>query len=196
MERLLGSRRLAKHAANVFGNELGRAASQGDAAEVVRLLRLGHDANELTLRGSPLHEACRRGHLAVAQVGTPSSHVAVARLARTLQFQFLNNRIRQVLCDVGGCSVNACDITGDTPLHCCVSHGHVELARLLVARGANVHAKEVAGATPLQCATTSIFIPTAEARRQASTDRFPRSARRAMTSLTLSTVALTNCGCL
>jgi ankyrin repeat protein len=136
IEKFLGSRRLAKGTAAVFMSHFAQAASRGDSAEVARLIDSKTDVNETTLRGTALHEACRRGHLEVAQI----------------------------LCDAGA-RVDLCDITGDTALHCSVSHGHVAIAALLTSRRADVRAREVAGATPLQCATTSVFIRSDDTRR-------------------------------
>ena len=136
LEKLLGSRRLAKGTAAVFMSQFAQAASRGDVIEVKRMLEARTDVNEATLRGTALHEACRRGHFEIAQL----------------------------LCDAGA-SIDSCDITGDTPLHCSVSHGHVSIATLLISLRADVRAREVAGATPLQCATTSVFIRSDDARR-------------------------------
>jgi ankyrin repeat protein len=135
-EKVLGSRRLAKGTAAVFMSHLAQAASRGDGSEVSRLLELGADVNETTLRGTALHEACRRGFLEIARRLLDARADAEAR-----------------------------DITGDTPLHCGVGHGHVAVAALLVARRADVRAREVAGATPLQCATTSVFVRDDDRRR-------------------------------
>lgn len=45
--------------------------------------------------------------------------------------------IAEQLLAAGAC-VNLADVTGDTPLHCAVSHGRVEVAKTLITRGANV----------------------------------------------------------
>lgn len=136
LEKLLGSRRLAKGTAAVFMSQFAQAASRGDFGEVKRMLDSKTDVNEATLRGTALHEACRRGHFEIARA----------------------------LCEAGA-NIDASDITGDTPLHCSVSHGHVSIATLLTSLRADVRAREVAGATPLQCATTSVFIRSDDSRR-------------------------------
>lgn len=136
VEKLLGSRRLAKGTAAVFMSQFAQAASRGDFGEVKRMLEAKADVNEATLRGTALHEACRRGHFEIARA----------------------------LCEAGA-NIDSSDITGDTPLHCSVSHGHVGIATLLISLRADVRAREVAGATPLQCATTSVFIRSDDSRR-------------------------------
>eukprot|EP00292_Cryptomonas_paramecium_P017503 CAMPEP_0113725594 /NCGR_PEP_ID=MMETSP0038_2-20120614/39861_1 /TAXON_ID=2898 /ORGANISM="Cryptomonas paramecium" /LENGTH=101 /DNA_ID=CAMNT_0000655903 /DNA_START=159 /DNA_END=460 /DNA_ORIENTATION=+ /assembly_acc=CAM_ASM_000170 len=91
-ERLLGSRRLARGAASVFMSSCAQAASTGDIAMLQQLLKERADPNESTLRGTPLHEACRRGSL----------------------------RAARLLLDAGS-RVDNRDVTGDTPLHCAVA---------------------------------------------------------------------------
>ena len=118
-------------------SQFAQAASRGDVSEVQRMISAKADINEATLRGTALHEACRRGHLEIVQI----------------------------LC-AAGARIDSTDITGDTPLHCCVSHGHVAIAALLISLRADVRAREVAGATPLQCAATSVFVRSDGARRE------------------------------
>ena len=76
-----------------------------------------------------------------------------------------HDTIAELLIDARA-SVNHADVTGDTPLHCAVSHGRVGIAKILIARGANVNAREIAGGTPLNIATTSIFITSTAVRKE------------------------------
>ena len=125
----------------LFINKLVWAASNGDEEEVARLLEAGQspdDLGVLTLGSSPMHEASRRGH------------VACVRL----------------LCRARADVMKRDAVTNETPLHCAVVFGHVEVAAVLVSAGSDLNAQDIAGGTPLQHATTSLFIASMEARQR------------------------------
>ena len=125
----------------LFINKLVWAASNGDEEEVARLLEAGQspdDLGVLTLGSSPMHEASRRGH------------VACVRL----------------LCRARADVMKRDAVTNETPLHCAVVFGHVEVAAVLVSAGSDLNAQDIAGGTPLQHATTSLFITSMEARQR------------------------------
>ena len=82
----------------MFRGKLFRAVAAGDEDEVKRLIEEGADVNERGYRGGPLHEASRRGRTEIVGLLCASS-----------------------------ADVNARDITKETPLHCAVSCGHLEV---------------------------------------------------------------------
>jgi len=51
-----------------------------------------------------------------------------------------------------GCSVDAKEEHGKTPLHCAANKGHRELLLLLLSNGADINAKDLHGRTPLHYA--------------------------------------------
>jgi ankyrin repeat protein len=58
----------------------------------------------------------------------------------------------------GDGDVNAQDAAGYSPLHAAASYDHIELARLLLDRGADVHIKDEDGDTPIQvCESAGMF---------------------------------------
>eukprot|EP00960_Hanusia_phi_P049737 759741-Hanusia_phi.AAC.1 len=82
----------------MFRGRLFRAVVAGDEEEVKKLIEAGDDVNENGYRGAPLHEASRRGRTEMVQLLCASS-----------------------------ADVNARDITQETPLHCAVSCGQLEV---------------------------------------------------------------------
>ncbi len=51
------------------------------------------------------------------------------------------------------CQVNNVDCAGRTPLHLSAEHGHEDVARILVVKGASVHVTDAKGQTPLHLAS-------------------------------------------
>lgn len=103
---------------------LSRAASDGNVAEVERLIANGADVNEGMERWTPLHHAAYRGHLAVAE-------------------QLITH----------GANVDAEDYKHRTPLSLAARQGKLAMARLLITNGADPNAKDKNGWTPLHHAT-------------------------------------------
>jgi truncated hemoglobin YjbI len=101
-------------------------ASTGDVARV--LLAAGATADVVSgpTRGTPLHQASRRGHVAVAQA----------------------------LLDHGA-TIDARDTKRETPLRRAVNCRQIEIVRLLVRHGADPHAADRRGVTPLEVARTA-----------------------------------------
>ena len=115
------------------------AAHGGDLALVELALRNGANV-EVTdnrtrgtrgiycrTRGTPLHWACLKGHLAVVKY-LLTSH---------------------------GANLEATENDGDTPLHLACEWGHLDVVQELVAHGANLEATDDAGKTPLHLAASA-----------------------------------------
>jgi ankyrin repeat protein len=102
------------------------AARDGDVSAVERLLLSGTDVNEEEDRSgrTPLHEAARRRHLAVA-----------------------------ILLLDEGAKVDAMDNLEKTPLWLAAWEGQTAVAELLIARGADINIADSSGRTPLHGAT-------------------------------------------
>jgi hemoglobin len=100
-------------------------ASTGEVARV--LLTAGAAADDASgpTRGTPLHQAARRGYVSVAEA----------------------------LLDYGA-TVDARDAKGQTPLRRAVNCRQLQIVRLLVRRGADPHAADHRRATPLDVART------------------------------------------
>src|SRR5262249_37061115 len=101
-------------------------ASHGDVARV--LLAAGAPADVATgpTRGTPLHQAARRGNVSVADA----------------------------LLDHGA-TIDARDAKGQTPLRRAVNCRQLQIVRLLAHRGADPHAADRRGVTPLDVARTA-----------------------------------------
>jgi ankyrin repeat protein len=100
-------------------------ASTGEVARV--LLSAGATANVASgpTRGTPLHQAARRGYVSVTEA-------------------LLNH----------GATIDARDAKGQTPLRRAVNCRQLAIVRLLVRRGADCHAADYRGVTPLDVART------------------------------------------
>jgi hypothetical protein len=101
----------------LFLNKLARAAAGGDDEEVERLLAAGQSPNDAGILGSPIHEASRRGRLACVKL----------------------------LCRARADIKQRDAVTSETPLHCAVVFGHVQVARILVEAGCDLNAQDLAG---------------------------------------------------
>jgi truncated hemoglobin YjbI len=101
-------------------------ASTGDVARVLLASGATVDVTSGPTRGTPLHQAARRGCASVAQA----------------------------LLDHGA-TIDARDAKGQTPLRRAVNCRQIEIVRLLVRRGADPHAPDRRGETPLAVARSA-----------------------------------------
>jgi truncated hemoglobin YjbI len=101
-------------------------ASTGDVARVLLTAGAAADVASGPTRGTPLHQAARRGYVSAAEA----------------------------LLDHGA-TVDARDAKGQTPLRRAVNCRQLEVVRLLVRRGADPHGADRRGATPLDVARTA-----------------------------------------
>jgi hemoglobin len=100
-------------------------ASAGDVARVLLAAGATADVASGPTRGTPLHQAARRGYVSVAEA----------------------------LLDHGA-TVDARDSKGQTPLRRAVNCRQLQITRFLVRRGADPHAADRRGVTPLDVART------------------------------------------
>lgn len=101
-------------------------ASTGDVARVLLAAGASADVASGPTRGTPLHQAARRGNVSVAQA----------------------------LLDHGA-AIDARDAKGQTPLRRAVNCRQFSIVRLLVRHGADPHATDRRGVTPLAVACTA-----------------------------------------
>jgi hemoglobin len=101
-------------------------ASTGDVARVLLAAGAAVDVASGPTRGTPLHQAARRGHVSVAQA-------------------LLEH----------GATVDARDAKEQTPLRRAVNCRQLPIVRLLVRHGADPHAADRRGVTPLDVARTA-----------------------------------------
>jgi truncated hemoglobin YjbI len=100
-------------------------ASTGDVARVLLAAGATADVASGPTRGTPLHQAARRGYVSVAEA-------------------LLNH----------GAAIDARDAKGQTPLRRAVNCRQLQIVQLLVQRGADCHAADHRGVTPLDVART------------------------------------------
>jgi ankyrin repeat protein len=135
------------------------AASEGHL-EIVRILldRAGSDANARDKYNStPLHLAAEQGHLEIVQIllaQNADANAADDRGWTPLDLACCNEHweVAQLLIEQGGASVNVQRYDGGTPLHIVCSKGGrrpVDVAQLMLDRGADASIKDVYGDTPL-----------------------------------------------
>jgi truncated hemoglobin YjbI len=101
-------------------------ASTGDVARLLLAAGATADVASGPTRGTPLHQAARRGDVSVAQA-------------------LLEH----------GATIDARDAKGQTPLRRAVNCQQLEIVRLLVQHGADPHAADRRGVTPLDVARTA-----------------------------------------
>jgi ankyrin repeat protein len=90
-----------------------RASTENNLPEVSRLLSVGANVNAKDNEGwTPLHWACRKGHVQVAK-------------------EILEH----------GADITVKDNAGRTPLHWACYNGHVTVGNELLSRGANIEAE-------------------------------------------------------
>ena len=106
-----------------LSERLCRAARDGDAEKVLRLINEGADVNRKNNWGTPLHLASELGHVEVVKVLLEK-----------------------------GADVNAKDDYGKTPLHDASYYGEEEAVRLLLEKGADANAVNSDGKTALDLA--------------------------------------------
>lgn len=119
----------------LFMNKLARAAAGGDDEEVGRLLAAGQSPNDVGLLGSPIHEASRRGRVGCVKL----------------------------LCGARADIKQRDAVTNETPLHCAVVFGHVQVAKVLIEAGSELNAQDLAGgfAPAILCLCTSMLLTSA-----------------------------------
>jgi len=102
------------------------AVNADDIAEALRLIRLGADLDAPDLAGPPVNLAAAKGSLAMVRI----------------------------LVDAGAELETGGDPAGARPLHMAAMHGHSEIARFLISRGAAPDSRDDWGRTPLMVAAT------------------------------------------
>jgi ankyrin repeat protein len=102
------------------------AVNADDIAEALRLIRIGIDVDEPDLAGPPVNLAAAKGSLAMVRI----------------------------LADAGADLEASGDPANARPLHMAAMHGHPEIARFLISRGANPDSRDDWGRTPLMVAAT------------------------------------------
>eukprot|EP00899_Mesostigma_viride_P012367 jgi/Mesvir1/21130/Mv08885-RA.1 len=128
------------------------AAAKGSLGAAVRLLDLGADPNLLDPNGvSPVYEAVRSDHIAVADVLTASgATLQLANPGVQLCTAISNNRadlVDRLL--TYGADCNEMDYHGRRALHVAASLGLVKIIKLLLENGASVEATDDWGRTAL-----------------------------------------------
>jgi cytohesin len=143
-----------------MGSPLHQAAARGKAADVSRLLAAGADPNAVNDRGqAPLHLAATRNEdgppivAALVQAGA-RVNAADSRGATPLIVALMVGRVptARALLDAGADAVAPAGYHDLTPLHITAAMGEVDLADVLLRKGATLAAVDDAGATPLHFA--------------------------------------------
>lgn len=141
-----------------FSRGLLGAASDGDYDKVERLLRKGHDPNQVDAYGySALIYACRQGHSRVIKlllehgaqpnVQTKGGSTALHRASYHGHLQCVC-----LLLNTGADSTLA-DSDGKTALHKAAENGHQEVCKVLLKKTPRLlEAKDIHGKTALDCA--------------------------------------------
>lgn len=110
------------------------AVNADDVAEAWNLIRLGADVDVPDLVGPPVNLAAANGSLAMVRI----------------------------LADAGADLEANGDPAGAHPLHMAAMHGHPEIARFLMSRGANPDSRDDWGRTPLMVAATAGAVEVAD----------------------------------
>jgi ankyrin repeat protein len=137
---------------------LHRAAREGDAAAVERLLARGRDPNERSWRNSrPLLEAAAGGHLAVVKLlvekGADVNQQGDCWLGPLHLAAYGGHADVVTYLLERGADVSL--FGHDKPLHMAARGGHVNVARILLEHKADVNAKGMDEATALDVASES-----------------------------------------
>ena len=131
------------------------AARRGDAAGVERLVANGVDIDEPGRNAeTPLMAAALAGKVAIAELLIGRGADVMAR--NTGGFTSLHaaaysgsEAIARLLLEHGAVLEDKANISGDTPLLLAAEENHVEVAELLIARGADLSIPDRDGFTPL-----------------------------------------------
>jgi ankyrin repeat protein len=137
--------------------ELIRAAKENNLPEVSRLLSVGADVNAKDYIGhTPLHWACRWGHVQVFQalLDHGADIEAMTNSGKTpLHWACINGHVAVVIELLSrGANMEAKDHDGYTPLHDASCYGHVEIVQALLSGGANILAANNRGKLPIHLA--------------------------------------------
>jgi len=134
------------------------AAYMGEVPLINELIRRG--ANKDLLRGdgmSPILIAAMRGHenavISLAKQGA-NCNVKGPMGYSTLHFlcmKGLIDSVRELLGPGIGAAINSRTDEGSTPLHAAVSGNHLNVALLLISKGASKNVTNKSGKTPLMC---------------------------------------------
>ncbi|CAK9035500.1 unnamed protein product, partial [Durusdinium trenchii] len=138
---------------------LARAAQQGDATEVQRLIEAGADVelqDQTRYRRRPLHYAAENGHVEVLErlLAARATVEAEDRDGyRPLHLAASKGRVEVLERLLAArATVEAEDRDGQRPLHLAASKGHVEVLERLLAAKATVDAEDKYGHRPLHFA--------------------------------------------
>jgi len=142
-------------------SELFDAAKDGNAAEVRRILLTGGTDPSATFGQfgrTPLHIACRGGHLNAVRALLVAEGDVDARdrdKKTALHIACAEGHSKEIveLLLIKGADVGAKNWSGGTPLHVAVwpiGRRYLKIAKLLLQQGADVNAKDEEGKTPLQ----------------------------------------------
>jgi ankyrin repeat protein/CHAT domain-containing protein len=136
------------------------AASQGQAAEVLRLLQSGADVDARSAKGAtPLHLAAANGHMAALALLLARDAAVNAKTKDGYTPLFFSVARKQVPVSTAllqaGADPDIANDFGETPLHAAASEGHAQLVSLLLAYGANVKGTDKQNAAAIHFAASS-----------------------------------------
>eukprot|EP00931_Biecheleriopsis_adriatica_P067858 TRINITY_DN41921_c0_g1_i1.p1 TRINITY_DN41921_c0_g1~~TRINITY_DN41921_c0_g1_i1.p1 ORF type:complete len:204 (-),score=38.83 TRINITY_DN41921_c0_g1_i1:37-648(-) len=132
-----------------------RAAQHGDIEEAALLMEKGHACPDFAmppLNTTPLHAACRHGHLdmvnlLIASRADPNRKEVTQCGARTPLHLAAQANLTSIATTLlaGGADPIKRDSRGQTPLHLAALEGQADVTRLLLARGADPNVRDYAG---------------------------------------------------
>ena len=135
------------------------ATDNGDVSLVTLYLDAGAPIDYVNDGLTPLHLACGRGHLEIANLlldrGSTAIDVKTYSWQTPLHLSCRNGHVEiaTLLLDRGSTAIDEKDNDGQTPLHLACRRGHVEIATLLLDRGSTAIDEENGyGHTPLYVA--------------------------------------------
>jgi len=125
------------------------AARYGKEDIVNLLLSKGDDANTKSRAGrTPLHEACKYGHVAVAKLLLEQYGAKIeapdedGKTPLHLACDYGKDAVAKLLLEAESVAINTRDIHGKTPLHLATAGGHEDIVRLLCQRKASIEPDE------------------------------------------------------
>ena len=129
---------------------LHRAVREGDASEVVELLRQGAQITAKTtlFHFTPLHIAALYGHAEIAELLVHHADKEIEDLLGGTRLDPAKRLLEKRQTNIK----EAADLQGDTPLHLAALNGHTQTVKALLTLGANPEASSESGVTVLQCA--------------------------------------------